>query len=58
MTNALPLSKIAEERPRSNQGLEGEKVSEKDEIYTLIPEGMTSSAAVAARSGLRVQKQK
>ena len=48
----LSLSEIAEEQARSSLGLEGEKVIEKDGIFTLIPQSMTSSPAVAVRSEL------
>ena len=41
MTDVLPLSKIAEEQARSNQGLEGEKIIKEYGIYALIPESMT-----------------
>ena len=37
--------------------IRGEKVIQENGIYVLIPEVMTSSAAVAARSGVRVRKQ-
>ena len=54
---APSLSETAEEQPLSNQELEGDKIFKEDGIHALIPEAMTSSTVVAARSGLQVGKQ-